>query len=293
MRPSNRGFTKTELIVVLAVVGGVMLLACAGLFSISMLLPSLGKARQAARQLKDSSQIRGVLQGMVLYAQNNNGQYPLPSLIDIANVTVPAQGTGKDISANIYSLLIWNGIVTTELLVSAVEQGNVALYSGYELSQPRAAVSPKQAMWDPAFRADFTGSQPGGVSYSHMLPGGTHLPAWGSTFNRRQALISNRGPRVSGVTYDAAGAISNINANPQSITYGSLGGSTWSGNVGYNDNHVSFERSMTPTNYSHTPGAGRGDVLFYDEPDAIGINNFLSLFIAASDANKDFTSIWD
>lgn len=294
MHHSNRGFTKTELIIVIAVVLGVIVLACAGSLGLGILLPSLGAARQAARQLKDSSQVRGVLQGMMLYSQNNGGRYPLPSMLDTGNMTVPAQGTAKDTSANIYSLLLWNGLATTELFVSPVETGNVAVYSGYEYSQPRATVKPREAMWDPAFVADFTGSGPGGISYVHMLPGGTHAPAWGDTFDSRQALISNRGPRVDAVSYDAAGAISNINANPQSITYNFHRPNTWSGNVGYNDNHVKFELTMTPTTYSHTPGAGRGDVLFYDEPDdVIGTNNFLSMFITAGDANKDFKSIWD
>ncbi len=47
-----------------------------GLIVIPLLLPSLGAARRSARQMQSNSQLRGIQQSMVMYAQGNDGQYP-------------------------------------------------------------------------------------------------------------------------------------------------------------------------------------------------------------------------
>ncbi|MCH8271108.1 MAG: prepilin-type N-terminal cleavage/methylation domain-containing protein, partial [Planctomycetes bacterium] len=111
---NRKGFTLIELLVVIAIIA----------LLIGILLPALGKARAAARQLKDSSQVRGILQGMVLFAQNNSDRYPLPSRIDkMDGTTSVTLGLTKiklregDLSRHAYSLLIWQGLVTVDLLL--------------------------------------------------------------------------------------------------------------------------------------------------------------------------------
>lgn len=292
-RKCQRGFTLLEALVVLAVV-------LVGLVVVGAIVLNTGHRRKLPNSMltvKDSSQVRGILQAMVLWGQNNGGTYPLPSLVDVDDATVPEQGAAKNTSANIYSMLIWNGLVTVEMLVSPVEMGNVEKYKGYELSSPRAAVDPRKAQWDPAFRADFTGREPGGVSYAHMLPGAARAATWANTFNATEVVVANRGPRVNGVTYNANGSIASIDADRKSVTYQFYAPvDTWTGNVGYNDNHVMFGQSMSPTGISYLTGSGavRADVLFYDEPDDPGgMNAFLSLFTTAGDTRSDFTTIWD
>src|SRR4051794_25187775 len=110
--PTPRAFTLIELAAVVACLGlgGIML---------NPLQPEGGllKARSTARQLKDSTQQRGIHQGFVLWAQNNNDEYPLPAKIDKRNDTVKEKGRAKNTSANIMSVLIYNGFFSPELCV--------------------------------------------------------------------------------------------------------------------------------------------------------------------------------
>ena len=65
----NRGMAIAGLI--LSAVGLVF-----GCLSVGILLPALGKARQSARQIKSSTQMRGIGQALIMYAQNNQDMFP-------------------------------------------------------------------------------------------------------------------------------------------------------------------------------------------------------------------------
>ena len=65
-RRHESGFTLVELLVVIGIIA----------LLISMLLPALNKARRAAKTVQCSANIRSILQGMQIYAAQNNGSIP-------------------------------------------------------------------------------------------------------------------------------------------------------------------------------------------------------------------------
>ena len=250
-RTTAHAFTLIELLVVIAVIA----------LLIGILLPALGQARATARQVKDATQIRGIAQGMAMWAQSNREAYPRPSEVDRNDATVRADEPElKDNTGNILSLMVYNGIVPTELLVSPAEVSQlIQIDLGYEDAMPKAAVRPSAALWDPGFAgvpAERTGSAGGSVrrlegrfgftSYAHSAPFGDREKTWAATNEPGQAIFANRGPVYGGEPGDWYLAPGLFGQKSKTLEIHGRSAS-WEGNVAYNDLRVVFELRPDPT----------------------------------------------
>ncbi|MFK7789916.1 MAG: type II secretion system protein [Phycisphaeraceae bacterium] len=221
---NTRGFTLIELLVVISIIA----------LLIAILLPALSSARQSARAMQSSTQIRGIQQGMFIYAQSNKTWYPgmdkfddnaAESLTDAsrirgynANDTTAGNQAGGDVAAR-YVLCVRDDLFTPDYLISPLEvntniepwedgvtYNTVSFISSYALPRIRSNTS--------------------------MAIG--RAREWSDNANSSAIVVSDRLFRNTG----AAVATS----SPNSATHYSLQSTknpgAWTGGISFNDNHV-------------------------------------------------------
>ncbi|HLO40161.1 MAG TPA: prepilin-type N-terminal cleavage/methylation domain-containing protein [Phycisphaerales bacterium] len=283
----RRGFTLIELLVVIAIIA----------LLISFVLPALGRARAAAREVKCGSQVRSVVQAMSVWAAGNKDRYPMPSDIDKNDQTVnehqastPSLGAKKDITRHMMSLMIFNGAITPEILISPVEScPQFHTYAKYEYSSPSMAEGDDKstALWDPAFTATPSdenrfGRKAGdaaGCSYAQLPPYGKQKRKWTNVianWRSSDVLFGDRGPIYKGNATDGWNLIADSKYSAQSNTLKLHGNATaWKGDMGFSDGHVYFAPSADPiqipvTFATFADHRTRGDNVFTNELDKSG-----------------------
>ncbi|MGP1347838.1 MAG: type II secretion system protein [Phycisphaerales bacterium] len=212
-RDRKKGFTLVELLVVIAIIA----------LLIGILLPALSRARRNAIKVKDSANVRSILQGFNAFAPDNQNRYPTPSIVDANNRTIDLNGGDvgrKNTTGGVMSILIFQRIITPEICVSPADSGSTIVFEDYQFDRPRGVANvqfARQAQWDPKFKGTPVdqqnnslpqGGPPDGIqgglisynSYAHIPIAGARRAQWQNTVSSSQVVLGNRGPVYENLT---------------------------------------------------------------------------------------------
>ena len=247
-RRRRKGFTLIELLVVISIIA----------LLIGILLPALGAARRNANKMKNSTQIRSIIQSMLTFASGNKDV--LPGLSKRTGTVIDTaidfySGGGNDAGTHVegrYAILLASGSISGEILLSPGDS--------------------KDAKWDG--NSDLTSAN---YSYStlEIFNGGGRKKVWnGGNMTSSTPLMCD--PVTEGTV--ASGSETSYKS------YWSASAEEWVGSVGFGDGHSGFEDGplMPDTRYSAALCDGSsndGDDLFWEDTGSgcTGENNALMI----------------
>jgi len=282
---NTRGFTLIELLVVIAIITLLM----------GILLPALSKARDAAQQVKDATQISQIHKAMTTFSRQFNGTFPKPGLIDtIGNEPgIGEEDRTLNTTDNLYSCVIAQNFFTPQIVVSPSEpNGNVIAKNDYNMEAYRPIADD---YWDLTFQTVLDDGGLCNTSYAHSgLTGKRGRERWKDDLDSEWAMFSNRGVENGSLQE---------NVYEQSKTLQIHGGSEqWVGNVGFADGHVDTHDSFRIEGITYLQSGGGAepelDNLFEEETlgrgDGSGFDIWLVIYTDADDTGESLSDLqWD
>jgi len=235
----NRAFTLIELLVVISIIA----------LLIGILLPALGAARRTARQMQNSTQVRGIHQGHVLYSQGNNTYYAgldatgkgMASITSVANTTY---GCAANNASGSFALLLNGNYFTPAYAINPAETNAAVL-----ALTTQAAVT----------TANYSYCVSQVVATAAGLPTDTgRAPEWKDNTNTQAVVISDR--VLNGASTEVAGSTDIATTNYRS-TWTTTDGD-WRGSVVFGDNSTTFLTTCTgqTTKYGTTTNSANDNI---------------------------------
>jgi prepilin-type N-terminal cleavage/methylation domain-containing protein len=198
-RSSHKGFTLVELLVVIGIIA----------LLISILLPSLSRARETANRVKCGSNLRQLGQAMQLYANENQGNYPRTYYSLGTAAITSTQGNNETQPFRTGSAVQTNNIGSAMFLLLRTQDITAAVFvcpSSNSEPDGYTSVSVLANKGNVQYQCNFSGNASAisrNCSYSiqNMYPGTTAVNAgfrWTNTLTADFAIMADINPGTGG-----------------------------------------------------------------------------------------------